>query len=92
MAREGHTEFNEIMGDWIVFFTGAGYCLISQVGGTPGLGGFIRPSDRMLDAPVLELLALVIWCILVFRNAESNLLSGTFLTSSLSVLYQMILA
>jgi len=37
MTREGHTEFNEIMGDWLVFFRRTGYCLISQTGGTPGL-------------------------------------------------------
>jgi hypothetical protein len=59
MAREVHTEINEIMGDWLVFFYVCGYFLISQVESTPGLQGCIRPLDRMLDAPVLGLLALV---------------------------------
>ena len=60
MAREGHTEFNEIMSDWLLLFTCVGCFLISQVTGTLVLGCCIRPSDRMLDAPVLDLLALVI--------------------------------
>lgn len=58
MAREGHIEFNEIIRNWLPLFTCVGCFLISQVGGTPVLGCCIRPSDHMLDAPVLDLLAL----------------------------------
>ena len=86
MAREGRTEFNEIMGDWLLLFTRVGCFLTCQVGSTPVLGCWIRPSDLMLDAPVLDLFPLVIWPFLLFRNAENILLSVTCLTSSLSVL------
>jgi hypothetical protein len=48
------------MSDWLLLITCVGCFLISQVTGTPVLGYCIGPSDRMLDAPVLDLLALVI--------------------------------